>query len=155
MREKVFLCFNQNEKMEKINAIKDTISSQEKFEISCLDKEELLFSDIYLKGLIEEKLKGTSVTLVLIGDKTLRLEYIKETLMKSVENGNLIIGIKIGSDGSIGENSLYFIELIHRIYDYEKDQGASNLNAWINSAIDSKNLLDEIMADLIEDKIYR
>lgn len=59
----------------------------------------------YLKGLIEEGLKRTSVTAVLIGQGTANRRWVNYEIVKSFERGNGILGVHInrirGKDGYI------------------------------------------------------
>lgn len=63
-----------------------------------------------IKNLIEEGLKKTSVTTVLIGDETASRRWVKYEIIKSFERGNGILGIHInrirGNDQSISVRGL-------------------------------------------------
>ena len=63
-----------------------------------------------IKNLIEEGLKKTSVTTVLIGDETASRRWVKYEIVKSFERGNGILGIHInrirGKDQSISARGL-------------------------------------------------
>lgn len=65
---------------------------------------------IVIKNLIEEGLKKTSVTTVLIGDETANRRWVKYEIIKSFERGNGIVGIHInrirGRDQSITSRGL-------------------------------------------------
>jgi len=50
-----------------------------------------------LKRLINAELKGSSVTAVLIGTETYNRRWVRYEIMKSVEKGNLVLGIHINS----------------------------------------------------------
>lgn len=50
-----------------------------------------------LKNLIDDGLKNTSVTVVLIGSETYQRRWVQYEIMKSLEKGNKIIGIHINS----------------------------------------------------------
>jgi hypothetical protein len=56
-----------------------------------------------LKRLINSELKGSTVTAVLIGTETYARRWVRYETMKSVEKGNLVLGIHInrikGKDG--------------------------------------------------------
>ena len=50
-----------------------------------------------LKRLINTELKGSTVTAVLIGTQTYGRRWVRYEIMKSVEKGNLVLGIHINS----------------------------------------------------------
>lgn len=67
-----------------------------------------------IKNLIEEGLKKTSVTTVLIGEETADRRWVKYEIVKSFERGNGILGIHInrvrGKDQSISARGLNPLE---------------------------------------------
>ena len=101
---------------------------------------------------IDQQLKGTSVTVVLIGSETLNRDYVHYEILKSLINGNAIIGVRIHSledmrtlskdvPGNIHtkltnnvQQPIFFDEICDAIYDYVKDDGYNNLGNWIESA---------------------
>ncbi|MGB5988751.1 MAG: TIR domain-containing protein [Marinifilaceae bacterium] len=73
-------------------------------------------SDLALKKLINEELKNTSVTCVLIGSQTFNRRWVDYEIMKSLEKGNSMLGIHInginGKDGKTknkGNNPFYYL----------------------------------------------
>jgi len=54
-------------------------------------------SPLALKRLINAELENTTVTAVLIGSETYARRWVRYELMKSVERGNLVLGIHINS----------------------------------------------------------
>ena len=108
--------------------------------------------DAAIKKWIDEQLKGTSVTVVLIGSETSNRDYIKYELEQSWKKGNGILGIcidqckdKSGNTCSKGSNSFgplftspnddkkYFFERF-KTYDWVIDDGYKNLGTWIEAA---------------------
>ncbi len=51
--------------------------------------------DQAIKGLIDEGLKGTTVTVVLIGAETANRKYVNYEIEKSIERGNGLLGLRI------------------------------------------------------------
>ena len=105
-----------------------------------------------IKKWIDDQLKGTSVTVVLIGAETSNREYVKYELQQSYAKGNGMLGIYIhgvkdlkgntatqGSNkfGEIGKDAngkpVYF-STAYTCYDWEKDDGYKNLGKWIEDA---------------------
>lgn len=92
-------------------------------------------SDLALKRLINSEIKNISVTAVLIGSKTYSRRWVRYEIMKSLEKGNLIIGIHInsikGKDGKVkskGPNPLDYLA-----YRYSSDGKKLELLEYRNS----------------------
>ncbi len=51
--------------------------------------------DAAIKNMIDEALKGTSVTVVLIGTDTANRKYVKYEIAQSIARGNGILGVRI------------------------------------------------------------
>ena len=102
---------------------------------------------------IDQQLTGTTATIVLIGAETLNRPYVQYEIRKSRERGNAVIGVFIhrikdlaGRESSacsvhtpIGLNDFrgyaFFDQIATGIYDYVLDDGYSNLDKWVDSAI--------------------
>lgn len=60
-------------------------------------------SDLALKRMINAELSGSSVTAVLVGSQTYARKWVRYEIMKSVEKGNVMLGVQIngikGKDG--------------------------------------------------------
>lgn len=96
---------------------------------------------------IDDQMKNTSVTVVLIGSETCDREWVRYEIEKSIERGNGVIGIKIHNqkdkDGNTceegdtdfgkvdGENSF---EDLFPVYDWDEDNGYENIGDWIDAA---------------------
>lgn len=105
-----------------------------------------------IQNWIDTQLKGTSVTVVLIGSETLERDFVCYEIMQSLKKGNGLIGVYINKlkdlQGStsrredshviVGCNSdfepLYFDEICDGIYDYVAEDGYKNLKLWIETA---------------------
>jgi len=96
---------------------------------------------------IDDQMKNTSVTVVLIGSETCNREWVRYEIEKSIERGNGVIGIKIHNQkdkngntceegetdfGTVdGENSF---EDLFPVYDWVDDNGYENIGDWIDAA---------------------
>lgn len=58
----------------------------------------------YIKRCIGEQIKGTSVTVVLVGEDTAESDWVEWEIKKSLENGNGLLAIKI--DDSIPDENI-------------------------------------------------
>jgi hypothetical protein len=65
------------------------------FSDSSLWEEAKKKDDAAIKKMIDEALKGTSVTVVLIGSDTANRKYVKYEIAQSVARGNGILGVRI------------------------------------------------------------
>lgn len=55
----------------------------------------------YITSKVKEQLKGSSATVVLIGDKTADSDWVDDEIQWSLEKGNGIVGIKLDPDAEI------------------------------------------------------
>ena len=94
--------------------------------------------DEAIKDWINKQLKGTSVTVVLIGTETSERPYVNYEIKKSIEIGNGLLGIYIhkikdqfGKTSSRGEDPL---PKIYSTYDWVSDDGYKNFGDWVEKA---------------------
>jgi MTH538 TIR-like domain (DUF1863). len=109
-----------------------------------------------IENWIDEQLKGTTVTVVLIGEETLERPYVQYEICQSLNKGNSIIGVKInnikdmrtqlaskkGNTHTVignknGEN-VCFDNIAYGIYDYINDDGYNNFGKWIENAANNR-----------------
>jgi hypothetical protein len=109
-------------------------------------------SDSDIENWIDEQLKGTSVTVMLIGEKTSGRKWINYELTSSYKKKNGLLGIYIHNikdqdkmTTSKGRNpfndwyierdnkKIYFSEL-YKTYDWVNDDGYKNMGEWIEKA---------------------
>ncbi len=106
---------------------------------------------------IDGQLEGTSVTVVLIGEKTLARPFVQYEICQSLQRGNAVIGVHIscvkdmrtqqtsvrGNPHTIigyynDRQPVYFDAIADGIYDYAADNGYVNLGTWIEAAAKRK-----------------
>ena len=108
--------------------------------------------DSFIKKWIDEQLKGTSVTVVLIGEKTAGRKWINYEITSSYKKRNGMLGIYIhkkkdkdGNTAKKGRNPLddWYIEkngkriyfsTIYNTYDWIDDDGYNSMGKWIEIA---------------------
>ena len=98
--------------------------------------------DEAVKAWILEQLKGTSVTVVLIGTETASRKYVRYEIQQSWDKGNGLIGVYIHNikdkDGRTepkGEDPFVAMGFKNiRTYDWVKDNGYENLGEWVEKA---------------------
>lgn len=88
--------------------------------------------DVGLKRLIDEALQNTSATVVLIGSKTYARRWVRYEIMKSLMNGNHILGVhinsikdKYGRTKPLGPNPFKYLG-----YQYSKNKKERYLCEW-------------------------
>lgn len=108
--------------------------------------------DRAIKNWIDKQLNGTTVTIVLIGEDTLKRPYVQYEIRESLKRNNAVLGVYIhriknlygytsavcDRHTSIGEYSdgskAYFDAIADGIYDYVLNDGYHNLGIWVESA---------------------
>lgn len=101
---------------------------------------------------IEEQLKGTSVTVVLIGAETYDRRWVRHEIKRSYELGKGMLGIYIHNlndpltgNGSMGLNPLDYWSVekngtkvpfssMYKTYDWVNDDGYNNFSSWVEAA---------------------
>lgn len=87
---------------------------------------------------IDEQLKGTSVTVVLIGNETAKRRWVNYEIEKSLEDGKGLIGIDISKikdrDGNTDETGVNPLPSDCPYYGWNRDNGYENLGQWIEDA---------------------
>lgn len=178
MKRKVFLSFQYEEEVGRTNVVKEALQLQNKHEVRFIRRndykklKEKSMESLYSE--IDRKLECTSVTVVLIGENTFKSKAVNYGIMKSLERGNSILGIKINSirdfrgknpllvgdlETIIGYdklgNPVYFNEIVHMVYDYKRHNGAYYICDWIDSAARSKEMFEEIYEELLEKPLMK
>jgi antiphage defense system Thoeris ThsB-like protein len=86
---------------------------------------------------IDDQLKGTSVTVVLVGKNTCGSKWVKYEIEKSEERGNGLLGIDVSKiENLAGETTDRCGKLPHGydFYLWNKDEGYENIGEWIEKA---------------------
>lgn len=95
--------------------------------------------DQAIKSWINYQLKGTSVTVVLIGKETASRKWVKYEIDRSIEEGKGLIGVHItgikdqngNTEDSLGTNPL---PAGYPTYKWNTDKGAENIAKWVEKA---------------------
>lgn len=94
--------------------------------------------DKAIQAWIDDQLKGTSVTVVLIGSKTSTRRWVKYEIAESIRLGKGLIGINIHKildrDGNTDEKGLNPLPAAYPVYNWNQGKGAENLGTWIEAA---------------------
>lgn len=157
MARKAFFSFHYKNDVWRANVVRNSWVTKPDREtagfVDSADFEEIKKKgDQAVKDWIDDQLKGTSVTVVLIGSETSTRPYVKYELTQSYAKGNGMLGIYIhgikdqngntsakGSNqfGEIGKDSngkAVFFSVNYTTYDWVNDDGHNKLGAWIEAA---------------------
>jgi hypothetical protein len=87
---------------------------------------------------IDDQLKGTSVTVVLIGAETSTRPYVGYEISQSISKGNGMLGIHIhnmkDADSRTGTKGSNPLSASYPTYDWVNDNGRNYIGDWIESA---------------------
>lgn len=101
-------------------------------------------SDDAVKKWITEQLKGTSVTVVLIGKETSTRKWVKYEIEKSIELGKGLLGIYIhkieNAAKETDDQGANPLPAGYPTYYWNKDEGRENLGKWIEKAATAAGL---------------
>lgn len=93
--------------------------------------------DAAIKRWIDNQLSGTSVTVVLVGEKTCSSRWVKYEIDQSIERGNGLLGIDIskikGLDGQTTDRCGQ-IPKGYKFYLWNNEKGYENMGKWIEEA---------------------
>ena len=93
--------------------------------------------DAAIKRWIDDQLKGTSVTVVLVGKDTCKSRWVKYEIQKSIEIGNGLLGIDISKIKDLGGNTsdrCGEIPTGYSFYLWYKEDGYNKMSDWIEKA---------------------
>jgi hypothetical protein len=113
--------------------------------------------DAAIKRWIQDQLKNTTATVVLIGAETATREWVLYEIRESWKRGNAIIGVRIhgikddeSKTDSFGANPLDAVKFedgktfstVCKTYDWVTDKGREHLGEWIEEAVGAREDID-------------
>jgi antiphage defense system Thoeris ThsB-like protein len=157
MARKVFFSFHYDRDNWRVSQVRNSWVTKPDHEASrFLDKAEWQAIERQgrqaIQNWIDSQLKGTSVTVVLIGQETAGREWVGYEVKKSHEDGKGMLGVfihnlknKDGHTDTRGQNpfdryyfdqggSRKYLSSIYNSYDWANDNGYKNLPNWVESA---------------------
>ncbi|MDP8259642.1 MAG: TIR domain-containing protein [Candidatus Gygaella obscura] len=93
--------------------------------------------DAEIKKWIDKQLDGTSVTVILVGEKTCSSRWVKYEIEKSIKIGNGLLGIDISKIKDLQKNTSEKCGQIPKGYDFylwNNDDGYHKMGDWIEKA---------------------
>jgi MTH538 TIR-like domain (DUF1863) len=143
---RAFFSFHYEEDVTRASVVRNSeaLKSQPaEFIDSSLWEEAKKKGDKAIRELIDGALKGTTVTVVLIGSDTSTRKWVQYEIDESEKRGNGLLGVYIhkikdldGDPASKGKNPL---PSKYETYDWIDDDGYENLGSWIDGAYDQAN----------------
>ena len=140
MARKVFFSFKY-EDVSRANVVRNSWVAQGKEAAGFIDAAD--FEDVESQGekaienWIDEQLDGTSVTVVLVGQKTCNSKWVKYEIEKSKEIGNGLLGIDISKIKDLQGNTSERCGQIPTGYDFyywNNNDGYHRMGDWIEKA---------------------
>ncbi len=145
MARRVFFSFEYEEDISRSMVVRKSWVTQGKeaagfidaADFEALEKE----GDEAIEEWIDGQLKGTSVTVVLVGEKTCASKWVKYEIerSKSDDVGNGLLGIDISKIKDMDGNTSKRCGQIPKgyiFYYWNKDEGYKNMGDWIEKAAD-------------------
>jgi hypothetical protein len=114
--------------------------------------------DAGIKRWIQDQLKNTTATVVLIGAETASREWVRYEIRESWKRGNAIVGVRISGikdqdskTDSFGVNPLDVLKFedgtalstVCKTYDWVADGGREHLGKWLEEAVQAREDIDE------------
>jgi len=93
--------------------------------------------DKAIKNWIDNQLEGTSVTVVLVGEKTCKSRWVKYEIEKSIERGNGLLGIDVSKIKDLQKNTSERCGQLpkgYKFYLWNSGKGYENLGDWIEKS---------------------
>lgn len=142
MARRAFFSFHYQRDIFRANVVRNSWVTQDRQAAGFFDasmwEEAQTKGDAAIRALIDNALKNTSVTVVLIGKETASRSYVKYEIEQSIERGNGLLGVRIekiknirGEVDDAGPNPL---PAAYPLYLWNKDDGYENLGSWIEEA---------------------
>ena len=140
MARKVFFSFKY-EDVSRAMVVRNSWVTQGKEAAGFIDKADFekvkKQGDAAIKRWIDNQLDGTSVTVVLVGERTCGSRWVKYEIEKSIERGNGLLGVDISKIRDLQGNTSSRCGQIpkgYSFYYWNNDNGYENLGDWIESA---------------------
>jgi len=156
MTRRVYFAFHYQSDIWRVNVVRNSWVTQDReaagFYDASLWEEAKKKGEEAVRQMINEGLKNTSVTAVLIGKDTSKRTWVRYEIQRSHEDRKGLLGVYIHGiedrnghtdtqgDNQFGEigkdasgNSVYFWQ-IYPTYDWVKDNGYKNFGDWVQKA---------------------
>lgn len=141
MARRVFFSFKYKNDVSRAMVVRKSWVTQEREAagfVDAADFEEIKKEgDAAIKRWIDNQLKGTSVTVVLVGSKTCTSRWVKYEIEKSAHDGKGLLGIDISKIKDLNRNTSERCGKLPKGYSFylwNTDDGYANMGDWIEKA---------------------
>ena len=137
---KVFFSYKYKDDVSRANVVRNSWVTQGKAAgfIDAADFEEIKRQgDTAIRDWIDSQLKGTSVTVVLVGQRTCSSRWVRYEIERSIEIRNGLLGIDISKIEDLQKNTSRLCGEIpkgYSFYSWNKDHGYNKIGDWIEKA---------------------
>ena len=138
---KVFFSFKYQQDVSRAMVVRNSWVTQGKEVAGFIDSADFekvkKQGDNAIKRWIDRQLEGTSVTVVLVGEKTCYSRWVKYEIEASKKKGNGLLGIDISQIKDLNGNTSKRCGEIPQGYDFylwDKNNGRENMGDWIEKA---------------------
>jgi len=142
MARRVFFSFHYERDVWRASVVRNSWLMQEREAAGFFDagiwEEAKKKGDAAIKAMIDNALKNTSVTAVLVGRYTANRDYVKYEIQKSIARGNGLLGVRIekieNSRGELDEAGPNPLPSKYKLYRWNADKGYVNFGTWVEEA---------------------
>lgn len=142
MARRVFFSFQYQRDIFRANVVRNSWVTQDREAAGYFDaslwEEAQTKGDAAVRALIDEGLKNTSVSVVLIGKESSTRSYVKYEIEQSIARGNALLGVRIEKikdiSGNVDDAGANPLPVGYLVYLWNKDDGYSNLGSWVEKA---------------------
>ena len=141
MLRRVFFSFKYKQDVSRAMVVRNSWVTQEREAAGFIDASDFeklkRQGDTAIKNWIDKQLEGTSVTVVLVGEKTCSSRWVKYEIEKSIEKGKGLLGIDISKIKDLQGNRSERCGQIPKGYEFylwNNDDGYNKMGDWIEKA---------------------
>ena len=141
MARKVFFSFKYKQDVSRAMVVRNSWVTQGKESAGFTDAANFekikKQGDFAIQQWIDKQLDGTSVTVILVGEKTCSSRWVKYEIKKSIERENGLLGIDISKIKDLNGNTSKRCGEIpenYKFYYWNNDKGYENMGKWIEAA---------------------
>jgi hypothetical protein len=142
MARRVFFSFHYERDVWRASVVRNSWVTKERVAAGFFDagiwEEAKKKGDSAIKAMIDNALKNTTVTAVLVGRYTAQRNYVKYEIEKSIERGNGLLGVRIekieNSRGAVDDAGANPLPSGYPLYRWNADKGYTNFGKWVEQA---------------------
>ena len=143
-KRQIFYSFHYDNDVFRVQQIRNIGALEENKPVSANEWETVKRGgETSIKKWIDEQLKGTTVTVVLVGENTKKSKWVQYEIDESIKRGNGLLEINISKINALGKGTSGFCGWMlpdkYKGYAWVKNEGYKNLPSWIELAAKAAN----------------